>query len=89
MGCELSYLAMQALFIALRLHSSVPPAPPLSRAPCAPPPPHPPRGESPLPPPSPSLLLLCTTPTPFAFVSQARYVYLIIELLKDLVSLGP
>lgn len=28
-------------------------------------------------------------PHPFAFVSQARYVYLIIELLKDLVSLGP
>lgn len=48
----------------------------------------PPRGAIPLPPRPPSLLLSCTTP-PLAFVSQARYVYLIIELLKDLVSLGP
>lgn len=52
---------------------------------------------SPLPPtrsgdsPGPLALLLFfrVPPRPLAFLSQARYVYLIIELLEDWVSLGP
>lgn len=87
-GIGIALLGCKAPFIALRPHSCLPPTPQRRRDPRAPPPASP-RGESPLPPalrlPSP---FKCD-PGPLAFLSQARYVYLIIELLKDLVSFGP